>query len=93
MDTETGSSNVLREARSITRNFKANIKRFETKDRLTDREFKTLMQSWEEELNNKVAKERGLAGDIVLADTKKQSARKMKNWEKIQNNMVGKKKR
>ena len=86
----TGSTNVLKEARSITRAFKANIKRFETKDRLTDAEFKNLMASWEEELKGRVAKTRGLAGDIVLAPKKQQTAHKMKHWEVIQQNMVGK---
>ena len=90
MDTDSGSSNVLKEARSITRSYKANIQRFEKVNRLTDSAFKELMASWEEELKGKVARERGLAGDIVLAPKKKQTAHKMKHWEIIQQNMVGK---
>ena len=89
----SGSTNLLKEARSITRNFKANIHRFEKVDRLTSEQYKRLMKSWEEELQGDVARQRGLAGDIVLAPKKNQTARKMKHWEIIQNNMVGKKRR
>ena len=98
MDTDSNEgnnrdTNLIKEARNVTHNFKANIERFKTKDRMTDSDFKALMKNWEEELRGKVAKERGMAGDIVLAPKKKQTAHKMKNWEIIQNNMVGKKRR
>ena len=85
-----GSSNVLKEARSITRSFKANIERFQKVDKLTQAQFKDLMRGWEKE-REKVAQERGLSNDIVLAPKKVQSKHVLRNWERIQRDMVGRK--
>lgn len=86
-----GDTNVIKEARSITRNFKANIARFKKTQRLTGEQFKALMKSWEKE-RARASKERGLENDPVLAPKRSQTrAYQTKTWQKIQNNMVGRK--
>ena len=84
----TGSTNVIKESRSITRNFKANIARFQKVDRMTNEQYKKLMNTWKNE-RIEVDKARGLDSDPVLAPKKSQKG--LKNWQKIQNNMVGRK--
>lgn len=84
-----GSTNVLKESRSVVRNFKANIDRFQKAQRLTPKEFDGLMKKWEKE-REKVAQSRGISNDIFLASKSAQRTSKTRNWEKIQNTMVGK---
>ena len=85
----SGSTNVLKEARKVTQNFKANIDRFKKVDRLSQGAFNDLMKAWKEE-REEVDQIRGLSNDILLAPNKQQNQRKMKNWERIQRDMVGK---
>ena len=79
-----GGSSTIKEARSITRNFKANIDRFKKVDRLNKSQYKSIIAEWEEKTNT-VRRTRNYDSDPLLRVTKKP------NWRSVQNNMVGKK--
>ena len=79
-----GNSSMIKEARSITRNFKANIERFQKVSRLDKSQYKSIIKTWEEKTNT-VRRTRNYDSDPVLRAVNKP------NWRSIQNNMVGKK--
>lgn len=77
-----GGSGLVKEARSVTRNFKANIDRFQKVDRLTKRQYENIVQKWESERAG-INRERGVKNDPALQKKKKT------NWRSIQKRMVG----
>ena len=83
MDPEgNGGSNVIKEARGVTRAYKANIERFKKADRLTSYQYGKIVQKWEEE-RKAIDRDRGVENDPVLQRKKKT------NWRAVQRKMVG----
>lgn len=91
MDTDTKNpTNLLQEAKGITKYYRANLDRFQKVDRMSPEEFRREMRKWEREQKDMQDK-RGFDSDPVLAPKRQQ--RGLRHWQIVQNTMVGKKSR
>ena len=99
-------SDTIAEARGVARNYRANIDRFQSAQRLTQDGYEKLLKDFKSDyrrLKNKRNQERTeVAGYAQLHKTSSKNVGWNKNlswnkntqsWRKIQNNMVGKKKK
>lgn len=77
-----GGSGVLKEVRSITRNYKANIDRFKKADRLTSSQYESIVKKWAQDMKE-VGQTRQVDSDPYIERKKKT------NWRSVQKRMVG----
>ena len=77
-----GGSGVIKEARSVTRNFRANIDRFKKAERLNTTQYENIIKKWSQDMQG-VGQVRQIDSDPFIEKKKKT------NWRSVQKRMVG----